>query len=152
MRNRYTRDILEPIIKESMNWADVCRTLNITTSTGVQSHVKKRAIEFGIDFSHFTGFHWSRGKKFPLKYPIEDYLTNKRFIGSHKLKLLLFEYKIKEKKCERCGLTEWLGEEVVFELDHINGNHEDNRIDNIMIMCPNCHRNKTRKQKKQRIK
>ena len=42
-------------------------------------------------------------------------------------------------KCECCGLTEWLGQPIALELHHINGITTDNRLDNLVILCPNCH-------------
>lgn len=47
---------------------------------------------------------------------------------------------LKEDKCEICGqLPEWNGKPLVLQLDHINGDHYDNRIENLRIVCPNCH-------------
>lgn len=42
--------------------------------------------------------------------------------------------------CEKCNLTEWLGEKMSFDLHHINGNNRDHRLDNVLLLCPNCHR------------
>ena len=50
-----------------------------------------------------------------------------------------FKEKIKERKCESCGLTEWKGEEIPLELHHIDGNHFNNDLDNLQLLCPNCH-------------
>jgi len=38
-----------------------------------------------------------------------------------------------------CGLTEWLGEKIPIELHHINGDRNDNKLENLQILCPNCH-------------
>ena len=46
---------------------------------------------------------------------------------------------IKEHKCECCGLSEWLGEPIPLELDHIDGDHYNNTYKNLKILCPNCH-------------
>jgi predicted HNH restriction endonuclease len=43
------------------------------------------------------------------------------------------------RKCESCGITEWLGQEVFLQVHHINGEHNDNRLENLMMICPNCH-------------
>lgn len=46
---------------------------------------------------------------------------------------------IKEYKCEKCGLNKWNGEQISLQLHHINGDNTDNRIENLMLLCPNCH-------------
>lgn len=87
--------------------------------------------EYQIDISHFL----------PSKagHPLEDYLDNKFPISSHKLRIKLIEESIKEARCEKCTETHWLGQPIPLQLHHINGNHNDNRLLNIKIFCPNCH-------------
>ena len=59
--------------------------------------------------------------------------------NSHRLKLKLVRDGIKEYKCEECGITEWRGKPIPLELDHLNGDHFDNELENLSIKCPNCH-------------
>ena len=56
-----------------------------------------------------------------------------------KLKNRLIKEGIKENKCENCGLSSWLGKNINCELDHINGVSTDHRLENLQILCPNCH-------------
>jgi hypothetical protein len=59
---------------------------------------------------------------------------------SHQIKLKLFELNLKERKCGICGQNEiWNNNKLGLELDHINGIHNDNRLENLRILCPNCH-------------
>ena len=146
MRNRYTKEMLQGVVDRCANWAQVCRALNVVPMTGAQTHLKKRAIDFGVDFSHFTGKSWNKGRTFPPKKTIEEYLVY-GFVKSHALKLRLIKEGIKEGCCEQCGLSEWGGEELPLDLDHIDGDHLNNVLENLMILCPNCHAVKTREQR-----
>lgn len=58
---------------------------------------------------------------------------------SYKLKLKLFKDGLKEKICESCNLSEWLGEPIPLELHHIDGNNANNSLENLQVVCPNCH-------------
>ena len=147
MRIKYTKELLEPIIKESLTWSQVCRKIGVKPATGSQSHVKKRAIEFGIDSSHFVGQAWNKGRTF-VKKPIEEYLVKGKQVSSHRLKKRLIRVGLKEKKCEKCGLSMWHGKELPLELDHIDGDKMDNRIEKLQILCPNCHAVKTREERR----
>jgi hypothetical protein len=151
MRYKYTKNLLEPIIVKSLSWSQVCRELGVSVASGTQTHIKKRANDFGIDFSHFTGQGWRKGRTFENKYPIERYLSGELFIGSHKLKLRLIKEGFKKKECEDCFLSEWMNKELPLELDHIDRNPKNNKLSNLRIRCPNCHALKTREDRKNKI-
>jgi hypothetical protein len=138
---KHTKERLEAAISQNKTWSDVCRDLGLKPRTGSQTHLKNRAVYYGIDFTHFTGT--TRGKRFGWKRPLEDYLTNKAAISSAALRRKLISSGIKENKCEMCGLKEWLERPIPLELDHINSVHTDNRLENLQILCPNCHALKT---------
>ena len=75
----------------------------------------------------------------PRREPIEQILVSgRRRCRSHvKARILLAQ--LKEPRCERCGLGEWRGLPLSLELHHVNGDGHDNRLDNLNLLCPNCH-------------
>lgn len=139
----YRKEVLGPAVAASFTWAEVCRKISPSHSSRVQAYVKNKAVEHGIDFSHFRGQGWSKGKRF-IAIPLEDFLSNKVPIASASLRVKIIEAGLKDFKCEECGLTEWMGEEAPLDLDHINSDHDDNRLENLKVLCANCHRVKTR--------
>ena len=70
--------------------------------------------------------------------PVEEYIKS-NCVKSSILKEKLIKENYKENKCEKCGLSEWFGIKLVLELHHEDGNHYNNSIDNLKILCPNCH-------------
>ena len=122
-RNKYTKELLEPIVKESKSWAEVCRKCNITPATGAQTHLTHKAKDLEIDSSHFRGQGWSKGLVLPPKQPTEKYLSNELGIKSHSLKLRLIKEGLKEKRCELCNLAEWKGEPIDRKSTRLNSSH-----------------------------
>ena len=150
---KYTQELLEPLVKKSSHWADLCRTLGLKPYSGSQTHLKKVVIKLGIDYSHFLGKVWNKGKKFPPKQELKRYLNNELFINSDSLRKRLIRENLKKPQCEDCRILEWNGQELPLELDHVNGNPADNTLENLKILCPNCHAIKTRQdRKKARVK
>jgi hypothetical protein len=79
-------------------------------------------------------------KKHGFGYSTTDILDGKYpQYNSYKLKLKLYKEGIKENRCEICGINEWQGKKISLHLDHINGNNSDHRLENLRILCPNCH-------------
>lgn len=70
---------------------------------------------------------------------LEKVFRGEKMLSSYHLKRRIFQFNLKEKVCEVCGLKEWQGVEIPLELHHKNGNRLDNSFENLQIVCPNCH-------------
>lgn len=66
-------------------------------------------------------------------------VANSPYTNTARLRERLIKVGLKEQRCEMCGLRQWLGKELPLALDQINGDHTDNRLENLRILCPNCH-------------
>lgn len=141
MKNQRSKEEYENAIKNSHSIAGVCRYLGIKPVGGNYRIIHNAIKMYNIDTSHFTGQGWNVGLKFkPQKTTdLKDILVENSNYQTYKLKLRLFNEGLKDKKCENCGLEIWMGKEIPLELHHINGDNSDNRLENILILCPNCH-------------
>ena len=123
------------LIKNSNSLCEVCKKAGIVHTTGNYKTLKKIILENDIDISHFK----RNGGAYVKPRAIEEYLVKGSQITSYKLKNKLFSAGLKEKRCECCGNTEWMGYPIVLELHHIDGNHMNHSLDNLQLLCPNCH-------------
>lgn len=143
-RSKYTEDQLRQAVAKSKSWKGVCLILGIPPFTGSQSHITKVIKSLGVDYSHFTGKGWNKGRQFKKRNAIE-YCFNGSTIPSSRLRENLIRDGYKENKCEICGLTDWLGDPLPLELDHKDSNHWNNELENLQIICANCHAVETKK-------
>ncbi|MFZ4500433.1 MAG: HNH endonuclease signature motif containing protein [Minisyncoccia bacterium] len=129
-------------VKDSLSVRQVIKKLGLIEAGGNYVQIQQRIKALNIDISHFTGKGWNKGGVFrpiPLQ-ELSSLLINGSLVQSHKLKKRLFREGLKKPQCELCNWSkESLDGRIPVELDHINGNRFDNRIENLRILCPNCH-------------
>ena len=133
---------LQNIISESTSISEVLRKIGVVDKGGNHTKLVKYLKEHpGINTETLVGRRIQRVNKkgIPLK-KLSQVLVENSTGNSHKLKLRLIKEGVKEDICEVCGNTEWMGKPIPLDLHHINGNHFDNRLENLIIVCPNCHR------------
>lgn len=133
----WSQQRIEEAVKQNKCYNDVLRELGIPTIGRNADTLKRKIKEYNIDVSHFTFISKTKSQKLYKKST--EYLAKDSSISSYKLKEKLIKDGIKENKCEICGISEWQGKELVCQLHHINGDHHDNRLENLQLLCPNCH-------------
>jgi len=141
-KRKWTRYQLEEAVKISRSIRQVLGILGLVEAGGNYASIKKFLKLYKINTSHFTGPGWRRGSKIPMTppKPLEEVLIKNCNYQSYRLKLRLFAAQLKPRYCEECGWAEVTKDgRLPLELDHINGDRYDNRLDNLRILCPNCH-------------
>lgn len=141
-RTLWTDDELRAALAASRSLAEAIRRLRIVGAGGNYKQVKRRIAELGLDTSHMLGKGWNVGLSFRPRRTatLDALLVAGRWTSSHRLKQRLIAAGIKDAACELCGWARRSADgRIPLELDHINGDHEDNRLENLRILCPNCH-------------
>ena len=130
---------LKQAVIESNSISDVYRKMNKSKSGDSYKIIKRIIEENDIDISHFNPYSRNHLNIKNKKIPIKDYLVVGSKIGSNSLKYKLYDQNLKSRICEMCSQDEnWNGEKISLILDHINGISNDNRLENLRILCPNC--------------
>jgi hypothetical protein len=121
-------------IDGSHSWSQVARNLGLARSGPNFKTLQRRAGKLGVDISTVeTGR--TRGRK-----PLEDLLQENVDYSSKQLRIRLVEAGLLVNICQICSLGPiWNGKPLVLQLDHIDGVHTNNKLDNLRILCPNCH-------------
>ncbi|MFF7953039.1 HNH endonuclease signature motif containing protein [Streptomyces griseorubiginosus] len=142
---KWTRDILQPVVAASTSVNDVLRRLGLDVVGGHHTNISRRIKAYGIDTSHFAPVvrterqRYNQRRRTAEEILVEDTSPDARRVPSSRLKRAMRELGVDE-CCAMCGSDGvWLGEPLPLEVDHIDGNWRNNRVENLRLLCPNCH-------------
>jgi hypothetical protein len=149
-RSKYSRELLEPLVREAFSIGQVLRNLGLRPTGGNYRMVHTRLRVLGIATDHFRGQGWSRGETVQTHPTVtriarrntwpdrEVFVENSPVICGYRiirrLRRLGWKY-----ECSECEISEWRGRTLKLHLDHKNGVNNDNRLENLRLLCPNCH-------------
>jgi predicted RNA-binding Zn-ribbon protein involved in translation (DUF1610 family) len=143
MKIEYTKEKLEEIVSKCTTYRQILLAFNRNESAGSYRVLQKKMNEWDININHFltsserAKIMFENGQLF--KRCTTDIFTVNSNVSRTTVKKRVIDEKLIEYKCVKCGNKgEWLGEPITLILDHINGINNDNRLENLKFVCPNC--------------
>lgn len=139
-RRTWTDDQLREAVASSLTMAETICKLGLNLRPGNYPTIRKYIQKLGIDNSHWTP-NAMRGRNSAATRitSLSEVLVEGSSYNRHCLKKRLLEQDFLTYQCAECGLSKWQGKPISLQLDHINGVNDDNRLENLRLLCPNCH-------------
>ncbi len=130
----------EELFYSSNSYCDIIHKLGLNLCGSQYLAVKRKIEALGLSPSHFDKTKYRKNAHNAVKRPLVDVLTiHSNWKSTYHLKERLIKENILKNECGECKLTTWRNKLISLQLDHINGIRSDNRIENLRLLCPNCH-------------
>lgn len=137
-------EALKEVVANSITQTEVLKKLGLSLRSGNHQTLLNYIVLYNIDISHFEGKQVAYKKL--REYKEKIYLSNENYFvtgvvrKNQSSKNRILKNNLKEHKCAQCGIGDiWNNKPLVLQLDHINGDRLDNRLENLQFLCPNCH-------------
>lgn len=127
---QFSKEELEQFVKNSYSYAQVCEKVGYVGGSGTRL-IKEMIEYYQFDISHFKGQGWNKDN---FNYERFRYGNNIKSAAAIEAIVALRGH-----QCECCKLTTWLNEPITLELHHKDGDKLNNDLDNLQLLCPNCH-------------
>jgi Zn finger protein HypA/HybF involved in hydrogenase expression len=139
MNKYWSKEEFETVVKNAKTIKEVLRHFGLPSNQGHYNRMFHKYVkEFNIDITHIMNSVKSQEFRKPI--PIEELFIKGKHREGRSLKKRLIKEGFAKDECSVCGQTnEWNNKPLVLQLDHINGDNTDNRVENLRVICPNCH-------------
>ena len=131
----FSKEEIEQFVNESASYAELARKIgydDICCRNGsAYRDVHTMIDELNLDISHFTGQGWNKNNF--------DYSRFRYGINISSKSALNAIAALRGRVCESCGLSTWMGQDITLEVHHKDGDSLNNELDNLQLLCPNCH-------------
>jgi len=135
----WTEDQLKTAVKSSRSLRETIQSLNLAVAGGSYCHIRSHIDRLQLDTSHWNGQsgkgRYGSNKQLKLK----DILVKDSNLSTSHLRKILLREGLKQNFCEICKVTQWNGKRLTCELHHKNKIRNDHRLENLQMLCPNCH-------------
>lgn len=141
-RRTWTDQQLIEIVPTARSVSECLRRLGLKATGANYKSFYANVERLSLDISHFKGQGYLKGEShnWNPKKPLDEILVeNSTYLNSANLKKRLLKAGLLIYKCLVCGIDSWGDNPLSLHLDHINGNNRDNRLENLRLLCPNCH-------------
>lgn len=142
IRSSISEEAIRAAISKTESRMDCLKNLDLNPETNANVNwILHKISQFNCDITHWKGLGHLKGKthSWSKKKDLSEIMVANCNYNSHNLKRRLISENLLDPKCFRCDLVEWQGEKLSLHLEHKNGNHLDNRLENLALLCPNCH-------------
>lgn len=143
---KISKDQFKKIVEESSTFTEILKKCDLDNKGSNINTVKRRIKKENIDFSHIkTGFNHNKGRTFiKQQISLEEALSKYFIINSKSTRQIIIKlikrYNLLEISCKECLCSSiWNNKPLSLQLHHINGINDDNRLENLAFLCPNCH-------------
>lgn len=128
----FTDAQLEQLVKESRSIRELTEKIGYKPDGGSGLRIIKEMLELkNFDTSHFLGQGWNKNN-----FDYSRFQYGKNIKPANAIDALI---NLRGRKCEKCGLEKWGNQPIPLEIHHIDGDHLNNVLDNLQILCCNCH-------------
>lgn len=141
-RRTWTEEQLEIAVMKSRSLRETLLSLNLAVAGGSYEHIRKHIDRLKLDTSHWNGQSGKGRLGRNKQLHLDDILKTDSNYPSHQVRIALVKAGVKENQCEICKIKDWRENPITIQLHHKNKIRNDHRLENLQMLCPNCHSQK----------